>query len=149
MNYDSTLETLKHKKRVADLMSVAAIEILVRGSKHDTSKLESPEKEGFDEYTPKLKNSEYGSPEYKDLLKGLGKALDHHYANNSHHPEHYKNGIAGMDLFDLIEMFFDWKAASERHDSGNMERSILINRVRFNMSDQLASIFTNTIKYTK
>ena len=40
--------------------------------------------------------------------------IEHHYAVNSHHPEHYEAGIAGMSLFDLIEMLVDWKAASER-----------------------------------
>src|SRR5690554_3471786 len=102
MKYDSTKDTLLHIKRVNELLSLAAIELLARGQEHDNSKLESPEKELFDEYTPKLKDSTYGSDEYKANLKGLEPALKHHYMNNSHHPEHYENGINGMDLFDLI-----------------------------------------------
>ena len=44
------------------------------------------EKELFDKWTPILKTLEYGSEEYKDSLKNLKVALDHHYENNSHHP---------------------------------------------------------------
>lgn len=144
MKYDSTKDTLLHIKRVSELLSLAAIELLTRGQEHDQTKLGSPEKELFDEYTPKLKDSTYGSDEYKANLKGLEPALKHHYLNNSHHPEHYENGINGMDLFDLVEMFFDWKAAGERHADGNMEKSIEINKDRFKMSDQLVDIFRNT-----
>jgi hypothetical protein len=144
LKYDSTADTLRHIKRVAELLNGAATELLRRANVHDDSKLQSPEKELFDEFTPKLKNSEYGSDEYKEFLNGLKVALDHHYANNSHHPEHFRNGIDGMNLFDLIEMFFDWKAAGERHGSGNIYKSIEINKDRFKMSDQLESIFINT-----
>lgn len=142
--YDSTVDTLKHIKRVAQLLTEAASELIRRANVHDNSKLEAPEKEIFDEMTPKLKGSTYGSDEYKGFLLEMQEALNHHYAKNSHHPEHYKNGVDGMDLFDLIEMFFDWKAAGERHADGNIFKSILVNKDRFKMSDQLVSIFRNT-----
>ena len=143
-DYDSTADTLFHIKRVSELLSNAAVELLKRASIHDASKLQSPEKELFDEFTPKLKNTTYGSDEYHEHLKGLKVALDHHYASNSHHPEHYENGVNGMDLFDLIEMFFDWKAATERHADGDIYKSIEINKKRFDLSDQLAGILKNT-----
>ena len=144
MNYDSTVDTLKHIKRVSQLMTEAASELIRRANVHDNSKLESPEKELFDEFTPKLKDSTYGSDEYKEFLKGLKVALDSHYSKNSHHPEFYSNGINGMDLFDIIELFFDWKAAGERHDNGNIYKSIQINKDRLKLSDQLVDIFNNT-----
>lgn len=144
MTYDSKPDTLLHIKRVAQLLTEAAAELIRRANVHDDSKLLSPEKELFDEYTPKLKGLTYGSQEYFESLKKLQVALDHHYANNSHHPEHYDNGINGMDLLDIIEMFFDWKAAGERHADGNIFVSIHKNRERFKMSDQLAEIFNNT-----
>ena len=147
MNYNSRKDTIKHKLRVYQLLNMACFELKNRAKNHDKSKLKSPEKELFDEYTPKLAGCTYGSDEYKEYLKGLKIALDHHYANNSHHPEHYKNGINDMDLFDLIEMFFDWKAASERHNDGNILKSIEINKNRFGLSDQIVSIFNNTVKY--
>lgn len=144
MEYDSKADTLLHIKRVAQLLTEASIELIKRANVHDNSKLNSPEKEFFDEFTPKLKNSTYGSEEYKGFLKELKIGLDHHYANNSHHPEHYGNGINGFDLFDLIEMFFDWKAATERHADGNIYKSIEINKERFGISDQVCNILRNT-----
>ena len=144
MKYDSKADTLLHIKRVNQLFTESASELIRRANVHDNSKLESPEKELFDEYTPKLKDCTYGSDEYKEFLKGLKVALDHHYENNSHHPEHYENGVNGFDLFDLIEMFFDWKAATERHVDGNIMKSIEINKGRFELSEQLCKIMKNT-----
>lgn len=146
MKYDSKSDTLLHIKRVSQLLTEASSELIKRANVHDNTKLESPEKELFDEFTPKLKDCTYGSPEYKEYLLGLKVALDHHYANNSHHPEHYERGVNDFDLFDLIEMFFDWKAATERHTDGDIIKSISINKDRFNLSDQLCDILNNTAK---
>jgi len=144
MSYDSSKDTLLHIKRVGELIYKMLLELSCRGSNHDSSKLRTPEKEVFDEYTPKLKDSTYGSEEYKTFLKEMKKALDHHYALNSHHPEHYNEGVNDMDLIDLLEMFCDWKAASERHTDGDIYESIKINKNRFNISDQLEKILINT-----
>lgn len=146
-NYDSSADTLRHIKRINQLLGDSAAELIRRGQVHDSSKLESPEKELFDKYTPLLKNLVYDSPEYKQSLADLKPALDHHYANNSHHPEFYKNGIDGMNLFDMIELFADWKAAGERNKDGNIFVSIQKNKKRFNMSDQLCKILENTADY--
>ena len=146
MEYDSTAETLKHIKRVNELLLFAAKELLDRSVKHDASKLLSPEKECFDIITPRLKESTYGSPEYKATMAEFRSAIDHHQKTNSHHPEFYENGVNGFDLFDLIELFFDWKAASERHADGDILKSIVINKERFGFSDQLVSILENTVK---
>lgn len=144
--YDSTKDTLRHKFRVQSLISNIRHKLFLRGENHDDSKLESPEKELFDEFTPKLKGSTYGSEEYKENLKGLGPALEHHYANNSHHPEHYENGIYGMCLLDLIEMLADWKAATERHDDGDLMTSLKINKERFKMDDTMYNLLVNTAR---
>lgn len=145
--YDSSVDTLLHIKRVSELLTNAAKELINRANRHDDSKLKSPEKELFDELTPQLANCEYNSDEYKSFLKALKPALDHHYAKNSHHAEHYDNGVNGMNLFDLIEMFFDWKAASERHNTGNICKSIKVNKDRFALSEQVTDIFNNTVKF--
>lgn len=151
-NYDSTSDTLWHIKRVNELLGNAAIELIKRSQVHDTSKLNSPEKELFDKYTPQLKTLVYGSDEYKESLANLKPALDHHYANNTHHPERFSNGIDGMNIFDILEMFVDWKAATERGKDGNIFKSITMNKERFKMSEQLCKIFENTgefLGYTK
>ena len=118
-----------------------------RAKVHDASKLEEHEKSGYDVCTIRLKNIPYGTPEYKAALEELKPTLEHHYAANSHHPEHYENGIAGMDIFDLIEMIMDWKAATERmKDGGDIEKSIAYNKDRFKIDPQLVSIMENTVK---
>lgn len=146
-NYDSSADTLFHIRRVNELLTNACKILIKRAQVHDESKLHSPEKEYFDEFTPKLKQVEYGSEEYKQFLTQLKPALDHHYANNPHHPEHYEDGVNGMNLFDMIEMFFDWKAASERQNNGNIMKSIKHNTERYKLGDQLSAVFTNTAKY--
>ena len=139
-------DTFRHIERVRNLLNTVIVKLLKRGELHDQSKLESPEVELFTEWTPKLAAVTYGSPEYNEMKKKLDVALQHHYAKNRHHPEHYKNGIDDMSLIDLIEMLVDWKAASERHHDGNINKSIEINGKRFEMSPQLIRIFENTAK---
>jgi hypothetical protein len=143
--YDSSQDTLEHKNCVLVLIQSITKEILKRGSTHDDTKLEFPEKEYFDEYTPKLANSTYLSDEYKRFLAELKPALDHHYAKNSHHPEHYQDGMNGMDLIDLIEMLADWYAAAKRHNDGDIMKSIELNKIRFGYGDMLMNIFKNTV----
>lgn len=145
--YDSTAETLKHIRRVNELLIDASCEILTRAKNHDQSKLEEPEKSTFDEVTPLLKDLRFGSEEYTEATKRIKPALDHHYSVNSHHPQHYENGVNGMNLFDIVEMFFDWKAAGERTKDGDIMKSILINSERFGISKQLKKILENTVVY--
>jgi hypothetical protein len=146
MAYDSTKDTQEHINQVVKLMSQIVDMIMVREIFHDGSKLEEPEKSTFDEYTPKLKNSTYGSDEYKSFLLGMKVALDHHYEVNFHHPEHWEHGIKDMTLIDIIEMLCDWMAATKRHANGDIMKSIEINQKRFNYSDELKQIFINTVK---
>jgi hypothetical protein len=146
MTYDSTKDTKAHIFRVQEIMDKGIANLIQRMRVHDRSKLHSPEKEMFDQATEKLRGLTYGSDEYKQSLKDLGPALHHHYEHNSHHPEHYENGIAGMSLLDLIEMLCDWKAATERHEDGDIRKSIDMNAERFGYDDQLRAIFHNTAR---
>lgn len=145
VDYDSTGDTLKHSQRVGELLVQITKEILDRATCHDRSKTEDPELAVFNEYTPKLRDSTYGSDEYKSYLAAMGEGLAHHYANNRHHPEHFPNGVDDMTLVDVIEMLADWRAATERHADGDILRSIGIQRHRFGLSDQLARILWNTV----
>ncbi len=147
VEYDSTAETLKHIKKVNNYLIDASTEILRRAKIHDDSKLVDPEKMYFDEATPLLAKLRFGSPEYTESTRKLKPALDHHFKVNSHHPQYYENGVNGMNLFDLVEMFFDWKAAGERTKDGNIYKSIEINAERFGLSKQFRQIFENTADY--
>ena len=140
------VETQKHIENVRKYIRFVIDKLETRGVKHDASKLESPEVELFAEMTPKLAAVTYGSEEYKEALGKLKPALEHHYASNRHHPEHFVNGINDMTLIDVVEMFCDWKASTLRHNDGNLLKSIEINAERFNMDGQLKQILMNTAR---
>jgi hypothetical protein len=172
--HDFTQETMTHIERVRVLLGEFAKCLEERGKVHDRSKLCAPEKEGFEKSGQALLGLTYGSSAYKSQLERLRPVLAHHYANNSHHPEFYehrecnlchrryprdfaahcpecgcgqmalRSGTDGMTLLDLVEMFCDWKAASERHADGSMQASICHNRKRFLIDAQLAQILENS-----
>jgi hypothetical protein len=146
MSYDSRPDTHEHIALVRENLNSIAIGLLNRGHMHDRSKLEPPEVDVFNEYTPKLKHSTYGSDEYATFLEGMGEGLRHHYAANDHHPEHHPNGIADMNLMQLTEMLCDWMAAVKRHADGDIRRSIEINRERFGYGDEIARLMLNTVE---
>lgn len=159
--YDSRPDTYDHILKVQRYLGLVIGLLLERLTLHDHSKLHAPEVEMFDVYTPKLAEVAYGTPEYEEFRQAMGEALEHHYAANSHHPEHFESGIRGMSLLDLIEMLCDWKAASERHTKrppmpaspgrsdapqydSNIERSIALNQERFGYGGELRDILLNT-----
>lgn len=147
---DALRKTWEHIDLVMRLLASAQIELMRRQFTHDRSKIVSPEWEMFEKITHKLEGMTYGSAEYEESRKTmLGEALGHHYSHNRHHPEYFKDGLQGMNLFDLLEMFIDWSAATRRHADGNIDRSIDINRDRFGMSDELVQIFRNTVPWVE
>ena len=143
---DSRISTLKHINLVHRLLTTVSVEISDRGLHHDASKLESPEKEIFDEFIPRLERVEYGSAEYYELISQMKPAIDHHNAHNRHHPEFHDDGIHGMTLVDLIEMLCDWKAATMRTEPhGNVHKSLDIAFERQRIPQPLYRILKNTI----
>lgn len=179
--------TLRHIRTVGRLLNIMIRDLMARAECHDQSKLEPPEVALFTEFTPKLAGSTYGSAEYEEFRRLMAPALEHHYAKNSHHPEHYpaicnpetlqligdimtlesadmpaapkarlierlrrdlaaaQSSVNGMNLLDVLEMFCDWKAATLRHNNGNLRKSIEHNTRRFGMSDMLVRIMENTV----
>lgn len=144
--YNANLSTHYHIMRVAEYIFQMIGYLQKRILEHDDSKLGMMESSIFAEYTKKLAGSTYGSDEYKQFLEEMSSALKHHYQRNRHHPEHFHDGISGMTLIDLIEMLCDWKAAPERHDDGDIFKSIEINRKRFEIDEQLNKILLNTAR---
>lgn len=159
--YDSRPDTYGHIQTVQSLIGKVCRDLMRRSEEHDQSKLVSPEVEVFDEMTPKLAGSTYGSDEYKALLGQMKVGLDHHYAHNDHHPEYHAVGsigletdprlvasgyaISNMSLVQIMEMLCDWKAATLRHNDGEIRKSIEINQKRFGYSDELKQIMINTL----
>jgi hypothetical protein len=143
--YDSRADTLAHIHAVRDNIDAFVAQMLERGRVHDASKLSSEEKPAFDAILPLLAGIAYGSPEYEALLRRMGPALEHHYRANSHHPEHHgAAGVAGMDLFDVVEMVCDWIASAGRNpgDGVRLDYNVKL----FGIEPQLASIIGNTLK---
>lgn len=141
--FDSTIATYKHIDMVFANLSKFSSELLKRGHLHDRSKLLLPEKPDFDKYTPNLKKIKYDSPEYKQSRKNMKACLDHHYATNDHHPEHFSK-VDEMNLFQLVEMFCDWCASVKRNKDGNIYTSLDANRKRFKLSKQVYNLMKNT-----
>lgn len=144
-DYDSKADTLEHILKVNQFLGYFVRELIHRGHLHDQSKLGPEEKPHFDRVSKKLSKLTYGSDKYNESLKDLQTALKHHYENNNHHPEHYKHGVAGMNLIDLVEMFCDWTASSQRTKGGKLDLETSFERFKFD--PQLANIFRNTATY--
>lgn len=142
---NAEIVTRIHMMRVSDLLGSAAIELIHRAARHDQSKLTPQELvplQALQDHTDKHGQAPYGTPEYERNRQMLAPMLEQHYANNGHHPEHYINGIAGMDLFDVIEMFFDWKAASER--GGESAMNLSHSSKAYDIPPMLDAILRNT-----
>ena len=152
MIYDSRPDTHEHIATVRGLLLGVVAELLERAHRHDRSKLAEPERAAFDEFTPKLRDSTYGSDEYKEYLEGMGEGIRHHYEHNDHHPQHFKakspedcGGVAAMDLIQLTEMLCDWLAATRRHADGDIRRSIVLNATRFDYGSEITQLLLNTV----
>ena len=125
-------------------------QLLSRMLVHDMSKFSENEWPHFAEANSgdKLKSLTYGSDEYKSQLKEiLGPALDHHYSNNDHHPEHYEDWIRDATLPAIVEMLCDWEAATRRHKNGDIRKSVEINQERFGYDDKTKEMFNRFYDY--
>lgn len=143
-DFDSRPDTYDHMQKVARLLHRCATNLLSRAEVHDESKLIDPELAAYDEMVVKLRAAEYGSDEYRAILRAQKPAIQHHYAHNPHHPEHWPNGIADMSLLDVLEMLVDWEAAAQRKD-GHARPTMDHNQERFGFSDELKNILLNTL----
>jgi hypothetical protein len=123
-----------------------SLELLKRAITHDLSKLRLSEAKGFIALPHELKNIRFGTSEYKQTLQKFKPIITLHYKRNTHHPEFYgEKGILGMNLFDFIEMLYDWKAAGKRNKDGNITQSIFIQQAKLNLETMVVSILFNTI----
>lgn len=147
---DSTQDTTDHIGKVHTRIHECINKLIWRATDHDQSKLQEPEKAGYDILIGALAGNQYGTEAFRAAMKEANAnpvvkaAIQHHYAENTHHPEHYDTGIDGMSLLDVIEMLCDWKGASERYGPSTL--ALEYNIKRWNISPQLASILENTVK---
>lgn len=83
-------------RKMMDINPSFAIALSQRGRLHDISKFDPLE---FDHLWHGEKNFDV--------------ALLHHHCHNSHHPEHFRNGIWGMGELDFVEMICDCTARAQ------------------------------------
>lgn len=142
---DTKQETLDHIAKVYQYLTLCINELHRRGHVHDASKLYEPELSGIAQLAEASRGLKYGSMAYRAASLPFKYVLEHHYAANDHHPQHFCAGIDGMNLLQIIEMLCDWKAAGER-EGGNLEESLRANVGRFEIEPQLENILRNTAK---
>ena len=120
--------------------------LLWRSLTHDMSKISKAERASFIALASNdaLKKFAYNSDEYKAEIKKHKAIIDVHYKNNSHHPNHHEDGIRDMDLFDIIEMVCDWRAAGRRTKGGNLGCSFEANKDRYGIPHGLFMIMRRT-----
>lgn len=137
-----------HRWRVFQYMNRIAQEVMRRGNEHDQSKLESPELEIYAHNVDEFEKYPFGSEGYNKAKAALKEATDHHFKHNRHHPEHFEDGIEGMNLVDLLEVVCDWKSATLNHPEqpGDMQKSLQVAVERYKISPQLAKILYNTMR---
>ena len=143
-----TLEVINaHRLRVFNLMSRLSQEVMRRGNNHDETKLGPEELPYYVATINEFEQHTYGTDGYHKAKESLGEAVVHHYKHNRHHPEHFDNGIEGMNLIDLLEMLADWKSATQNHPEkpGNMGISLATAIGKYKISPQLTQILLNTI----
>ena len=138
--------TTLHIAQVRKLMISFAVDLIERSAIHDASKFDPVEQGPLDELERiKAEQGEvtYGTPEYKERTKLLGPMIEHHYANNSHHPEFHREGIYGIDLLDLVEMVLDWVAAGKaRNPDGVVRMQYAL--TNYDVSPMLTAVIQNT-----
>ena len=145
MPSDYIKDLVDHKQRVAGYMQIVANELFKRAIIHDNSKFSPEEFDTYEAISAELQKYVYGSQEYKEAVKKLGPAWSHHCQVNDHHPQHFEDGVRGMNLMQLVEMLCDWLAASERGQTDVLQ-VLAINTKQFHIDDQLFEILKNTVK---
>lgn len=128
---------LSHVSHLREALLRIRQELELRSEVHDRSKLGPDELPGFARINQTARDHAYGSEEYASSLAAEKPTIDHHYAVNSHHPEHFHPNISLMGWLDIIEMVCDWKAAGATYGkTGSLKDSIEVHRKRFDFTKE-------------
>lgn len=151
--YNAADETRKHIDRVRANIEAITADLHQRAQVHDESKFDPIEMDILQKVGElnRREPAPFGTPEYDARKATMGPMLEHHYAANDHHPEHYEferggsfvNGVAGMNLMALVEMFANWAAAAaDRDPDGTMNLTFACQK--YEIPPMLESVFRNT-----
>lgn len=141
--YESIGDTLDHKAKVAALMIAMINDLMQRAAHHDDSKLQEPERSGYDALGVAMQGVAYGTPEYFAAIAANRPTVAHHYAHNRHHPEYHPDGVNDMTLDDLVEWACDCEGAAQRRGQHAIDHAAEI-FTRFEIGPQLQRIILNT-----
>ena len=147
VKFEVLIETLTHISGVCKNLAVMRADLEKRGISHDRSKLTSAEFDGFVSVRPKLKKSNYGSPEYRECIDAIETTVAHHYRHNRHHPEFHDNGFPDMNLLDILEMLADWKEASGRNPNLSFADSLPRAFAKYSIPDNMQKHIMATLEY--
>lgn len=134
-----------HIRQVGGFLVDASSELARRAVRHDASKWTSNEWDDLVKVAPEYNKTVYGTEEYNSCREKLKPGIAHHEKANSHHLGHYPNGIAGMDLFDVIEMICDCKAAASRGVNSDIREYFQRAGKQHGWSEDLTQVILNTI----
>jgi len=140
-------DTLMHISEVQENLAEMRAILEKRGIAHDRSKLLAVEFDAFVSTRPKFKKANYGSPEYQECVDAIRPSIEHHYANNRHHTGFYDDGFAGMNLFDILEMLADWKAASRRSPDLSFADSLPKAFEKYSIPENMQKHIIATLEY--
>ena len=110
-----------------------ASELRRRAQVHDRSKLSEEEFDGFVKISQVAREHAFGTPKYMASLQNG--AVQRHYANNSHHPEHHERPEY-MGWLDIIEMVIDWRVSSRSYGDGDFKRVLEVQKTRHLFNDE-------------
>lgn len=137
-------DILKHKEKVRRRLLFLSEELKKRAECHDDSKLKDPEIKYLIEMDKEPKY-EYNTPEYFNKMKRWQKFFNHHYDNNRHHPDHFRNGILDMTLTDICEYLVDIISYYDEMHVHDAMDTVEKQQGRFGLDNQLSQILVNTL----
>jgi len=143
--HEVLLEMIIHRVEVQENLAQMRSVLKKRGIVHDKSKFTAIEFDAFVSTRPKFSKANYGTTEYQECVDEIKPAIDHHYSNNRHHPGFFKNGFANMNLFDILEMLADWKAASNRSPDLSFLDSLPIAFKKYSIPENMQTHIMNTL----
>jgi hypothetical protein len=130
--------------RVRKYLEKFSLSLVLRGEDHDSSKFSDEE---FPAHVAAMETFDDYKYDPNQAAKPPCAAAVHHHKCNRHHPEHFADGIEGMNLIDILEMLADWKSATLNNPNnlGDIISSIEIATKKYNLSPQLVKILANTV----
>ena len=124
---------IRHQKHIEANIGDLIAELSHRAHIHDQSKLSASELPGFVEIHCIAREHPLGAPEYEAAMR-TSTCIKEHFSKNSHHPEHHES-VGSMGWLDIIEMVFDWKAASDTYGLQSLREGINYQHERHQFTD--------------